>query len=1016
MRTKKTEWGWKRFVFRSVLLVFGLSALYIVFLWITLPSIDKESILAASQSTVIVDRKGVELYRVFGEQDRTIISGTDIPDSTKNAIIAIEDRRYFERGCIDVRALARAIFSFGNSGGASTITRQLARNALNLQREYLLNRKIKEFILGCQLESRYSKEELLDLYLNWIPFGASAYGVEQASSSFFGKSAKEITIAESAVLASLPQLPSYFSPYGRHVRTSISKDAEKQIMDGDITTTDDIDDDDVSIGLLGAMVGSGSKMLYIGGRTDQVLQNMQDQGYIDEEQKKKAVEELQKIVFKPLRENIRAPHFVLWAKDQIETMLADSADQGLLEQGGLTIQTTLDWDLQEAAEDAVAAHKEDAKKRFMANNIALVAMDPATRQILAYVGNTDYGSNTEEGKIDMALVPRQPGSSFKPFVYAAAFQNGFGPGTVLYDVPTKFGDYEPQNYEGSFWGLTSARRSLGASRNIPAVKAYFLGGEENQILDLVEELGVPTAKAQRPTQGYGASLAIGTAEVPLMEMVQGYATLADGGVVKPTIGILKVTDSRGNLIFSTDESDAAAGGDRVLDPRIAYEITSILSDVGARPTDFWKTMLSVAGTQAAAKTGTSNKCLEREVREGVDPNLAPCKKRRPDNVWTIGYTPTLVAGVWAGNATSDPLSERADGLTVAAPIWKDFMTKAQKILKPAVTAFSQPDGLVQAQISQLSGELPTECTPVGLRRSDIFLSENAPSKDDPACLQLEVDRVTGLLASDECPVEAREMRSFLVPYNAGGRLFPQWDTDVIEWADAQMRENPRSGSGLQLFMAGSGGVLPLPIAPTQKCTLALTPGRTVKPTLSIVSPMQSGTVGYPSFLPKIQYTVGSRVVSIAYTIDNKPVKTVTSAPFAPALRVPKTIAKSGTHVLKVTLTDQYYNVVSEQVSFTFSEDSSGPDIRLTSPEPGAEIAAGSPLIMRAASSDEPGEIKYVEFYIGSRLITRKPVPPYEITYPIDLPAGSHTVKAVATDLAGNISEDEVTVTVVESSR
>lgn len=1032
LRQKKAALGWRKSFLCIFSVICVLFIIYLIFLWLTLPSISEETILAASQSTVITDRNGVELYRVFGDQDRTMIPGSEIPDVAKKAMIAIEDRRYFDRGCIDVRALARAAFSFGRAGGASTITRQLARNALNLKRDYLINRKIKEFVLGCQLESRYGKEELLSLYLNWIPFGQNAYGIQQASSRFFGKDAKDLTLAESAVLASLPQLPSYFSPYGRHVRTEVSEELRRKILDGTVNRIDHVRDADVTIGLLGATVGSGSlpagkagaasgRSLYVGGRADQVLRSMQDAGFISDDVRKKAENELKTMTFKQVRENIRAPHFVLWAKDQVENLFANSPDRGLLEHGGLTIQTTLDWKLQEAAEQVIAAHKEDVSNRFMASNIALVAIDPKSREILAYVGNTDYSSDVGEAKIDMAQVPRQPGSSFKPFVYASAFGNGYGPATVLYDVPTKFGDYAPQNFEGSFWGLVGARRALGGSRNIPAVKAYFMGGQEKEILDLADKMGMPSIKSRMPEKGYGAALAIGAAEVPLVEMVQGYATIADGGIVKPVVGIIKVTDSRGALVVSGDdesiwdlsrsESGYDRNGKQALDPRIAYEVTSILSDAGARPNEYWKSVLSVPGTQAAAKTGTSNKCLEREEKPGGDPETAACKKRRPDNTWTIGYTPTLVVGAWAGNATSEPLSEKADGLTVAAPLWKDFMVMAQKIMKPTVTSFAMPEGMVQVQISLLSGELPTECTPVALRRSDIFLSENAPTKDDPACVQLEVDKVTGLLASDSCPAEARELKSFLVPYNAAGKDFPQWDTDFIKWAAAVQKERPGSASGLTLFVAGSGGVLPLPVAPVEKCDISMTPGRTVKPILNLIHPSQNGVVNYPSFVPKIQYTVGSRVRSIEYAIDGKVMTTATSAPWSPALRMPKSIEKTGSHSFRVTVTDHYYNTVSAESAITFSVDRSGPDIRLTSPAEGAEIAAGASLALRAESADTEGDIKYVEFFIDELLIVRLPIASYEITYPLNVIPGPHVVRAVATDFAGNISEDSVQVIV-----
>jgi membrane peptidoglycan carboxypeptidase len=996
----KQRLGWKQFLLRAFGVGAGLVFLYIGFLWITLPSIDEQSILQASQSTVILDRNGQELYRIHGNEDRTIIPGTDMPKTLRNAIIAIEDKRYEERGCIDFRALARVAITFGQAGGASTITRQLARNALNLQRENIVNRKVKELILGCTLESKYSKEDLLTLYLNWIPFGQDAYGVEQASKRFLGKSTKDLTLGESAVLASLPQLPSYYSPYGRHVRTTVTDDALQKINSGKIKKASELHDDEVSIGLLGGMSGSGANAIYVGGRSDQVLQNMQDQKLITEEERVKAIEELKKLTFAPFREKIRAPHFVLWVREQVEKMFAGSPEQGLLERGGLTIQTTLDVKLQDAAEETIAKYKDTNKKVYMANNMALVALDPKTREILAYVGNTEYSDEVDDGKIDMVQEPRQPGSSFKPFVYASAFQNGYGPATVLWDVPTTFGDYEPQNFAGDFWGLMNARRALAGSRNIPAVKAYFLGGEEDEILDLAEAVGIPSAKSGKPAEGYGASLAIGSAEVPLMEMAQGYATLADGGRFVPANGIVKITDSRGALVALPGVDESEAQGTAALDPRIAYEVTSILSDTAARPNEFWKSVLSVPGMQAAAKTGTSNKCLKRDEKKNT------CLERKPDNVWTLGYTPALVAGVWVGNASNEPLSDRADGLNVAAPIWRDFMAKAHKIVKIGETNFNMPSGLTQVQVSMLSGELPTECTPVNMRRSDIFLAEATPTKDDPACVRLMVDKVTGLLASDECPVEAREERSFLAPYNPAGKLFPQWDGDVTEW----VKRSGHTGSGGTVTV-GSGITLPLPLAPNEKCTLALTPGRTIKPTLKIVSPSDGGTAGYPSFKPKLSFTVGSSVRSMAYAIDGKPAGLLISAPWDSAVRIPKTIEKSGTHTLTVTLTDEYYNVVEASARITFETDSNGPSVMLLSPEPAVELAAGAPLVIRANANDNDGDVKYVEFFLDSTLLVRKPLAPYELTYSEKIPAGTHRIRAVATDLNGNEAEDEVTITV-----
>ena len=316
------RYGYRRLLKKSAIGVAGFLALYVLFLWITLPDISDPRNFLASQSSVIVDRNGVELYRLYQEEDRTLIPSSVIPQHMKDAIIAIEDERFYDRGCIDIRALARVLLRFGQAGGASTLTRQLARNALDLNQENIVSRKLKELILGCQLESHYGKDELLSLYLNWIPFGRNAYGLELASRSYFGTPAKDLTLPQSAILAALPQRPSYFSPYGRHVHTQVTDEAFQRILSGQITKASELTDEDVIIGLLGGQVGSGATVFYVGGRTDQVLRNMQNLTFITEADRLKALDDLQKIAFVPSRDNIRAPHFVLWVKQQVEQLLA----------------------------------------------------------------------------------------------------------------------------------------------------------------------------------------------------------------------------------------------------------------------------------------------------------------------------------------------------------------------------------------------------------------------------------------------------------------------------------------------------------------------------------------------------------------------------------------------------------------------------------------------------------------------------------------------------------------------
>lgn len=963
----------------------GLGVLYFAVLWLTLPDVTKT--LFAAQSTVITDRNGTELYRLFSEEDRTYVPAAEIPEQMKQAIIAIEDQRFATRGCLDIRALGRVVVTLGSRGGASTITRQLARNALDLQNENIVSRKLKELFLGCELEWKYGKDKVLELYLNWIPFGANAYGIEQASHRFFGQSASGLTLAQAATLASLPQRPSYFAPYGNHRYTTVSDAVVQKIAAGDITTADEIPDDEITIGLLGNKVGTGSHLIYLGGRADQVLQNMVDLGFIQESEMRAAQNEFATLVFQSTREDIRAPHFVLWVKQQVEDMLADSGEDRLIAEGGLTVETTLDWTLQQLAEEAVKDRVETNVKLYGAHNAALVSLDPRTREVLAYVGNADYNDEEHDGKVDMARADLQPGSSFKPIVYAAAFRNGAGPGTVLHDLPMTLGDYRPQNFDGQFWGVMTARQALGSSRNIPAIKAYYLAGEEDPVLALAASLGAPTPRDKKPAKGYGPALAIGAAEVPLTEMTQAFASIADGGVVKPVVTIRRITDRNGNIlpcpICQTDIDDS----EQVLDPRIAYQITSILSDEGARPTDFWKAALSVAGSPAAAKTGTSNQCL----KASEDGN---CLERRPGNVWTIGYTPKLVAGVWVGNADYTPLSPSADGLNVAAPIWQQFLSSANaKVEGPAT--FTQPEGLVTVLASGLSGELPSDCTPLDLRKPELFLAERAPTLPDPGCVSVLVDKVTGTLASSLCPPEAAESGSYLVPQSVLSGRFPQWVQAVADWA------------------TGSGAVLPL--VPTETCDASKTPGRLEKPTVNILSPggMQLATA--PTFRMKLAIETGSSVREVHALIDDKPVMDEVEPPFTYTVRVPKSMDLTGVHTLKVRVLDRFYNEATDEVQIRFGEDSGAPMVRITSPEPEAVFTTADTLTVTAEASENEGALKSVKFYVDQQLITSRPKEPYEAIIPLSDYSGRRRIRVTAEDSAGNVSEDVITIMINQPS-
>lgn len=968
---------------------------YFVILWFSLPDIADPRELIASQSTAITDRNGVELYRLFQEEDRTYLPPESIPLVAKQALIAIEDERFYEHGCFDARAIFRAILAnittFKSQGG-STITQQLARNAL-LTREKRISRKVKELMLACLLEQRYTKEEIINLYLNWIPFGQNAYGIEQASQKYFGIPAKSLSLAQAAVLAALPQRPSYFSPYGKHLHTEVSEKAKDDIQKGTITRTSRIPESEIFIGLLGQSIGTGSLSLYVGGRNDQVLKNMQRVGFISEQERLAALDEAEHLTFQPSRENIRAPHFVLWIRQQVAELFNEGDEVNLLEQGGLTVETTIDWEVQQIAEEAIDNRHRDIVSLYGAQNVALVALDVETGEILAYVGNADYTDETHGGKVDMARIPRQPGSSFKPITYAAAFEHGATPATMLYDVPIKIGEDEPRNFDGKFWGPMTIRRALGASRNIPATQAFFLAGGEGAILQLAKRLGAPTAlqkKEESKKSGsgafeYGWPLSIGAAEVSLLEMVHAYSTLADGGMFKPIVSIRRITDKHGNILFQGTPQE----GEEVLDPRIAYQITSILSDGEARPEGFWRNQLTIPGLEVAAKTGTSNKCLERDEKE-------KCMLRKPDNAWIIGYSPELAVGVWAGNADSSAMYEKGDGLNTSSPIWREFMIRASGKLHDPQKTFNVPDDLAHVQISTLSGELPTDCTPIEFRKTDTFLKEHLPSKPDPACVRATIDRLTHLLSSESCPEEAQEQRSFFVPSPLLADRFPEWEASLQEW----MEEHERLWYATETH---SGSLLPLPPLPREVCNLSLTPGRGERPIITITFPKDGGHVPFPSFRPSFEYTVGSRVQGIAFSVDGKKLLEGTGALLYPLLRMPRSIQKEGLHTLIITLTDQYFNEAHHEVRFSFEEDKHPPVITFLSPNEKTQ-KQGESLILRVEAIDGEGEIKYVQFYLNEILLSTRPKSPYELTYLLDVEPGVYVLRAVAVDLAGNKTE------------
>lgn len=612
---------------------------YLIYLERTLPDPESIAIRRVSESTKIYDKDGETLlYDIHGEEKRTIIPWEEISQNIKDAVIAIEDDNFYSHKGLDVRGIIRAVFrdlrNFELSQGGSTITQQLVKNAL-LGTEKTFSRKIKELMLSIEIERKFSKDQILWMYLNQIPYGSSIYGIEAASRAFFGKSASELTINESAALASIPKAPTYYSPYGSHVDDLIN-------------------------------------------RKDIVLKRMIDLGYISEEEYRKSVNE--EISFKPSTENIFAPHFVVMVKDY----LVRKYGEDVVEKGGFKVTTTLDPQLQIIAEEVVKKYSDINKTNYKAGNSALVAIDPKDGGVLTLVGSRDYFDVDNEGNFNVATARRQPGSAFKPFAYATLLEKGYPDSTILFDLKTEFNFncspdgfqlkdqygldcYHPQDYDGGFRGPVTVRQALSQSLNIPSVKVLYLAGV-NETINQAQKMGITTLT---DPDRYGLSLVLGGAEVKLVDLVSAYGVFPNEGIVTNWSIIKKIESPDGKIL-----EEREVRRDRVLGVQTARMINNILSDNTSRAPLFgYSSPLFIPGRDVAAKTGTT-----QENRDA----------------WVVGYSTDLVAGVWSGNNDNASMTAAGAGISASGPMWNEFMRRALAIKGSGF--FTGPDPVASNKI------------------------------------------------------------------------------------------------------------------------------------------------------------------------------------------------------------------------------------------------------------------------------------------------------------------------------
>jgi 1A family penicillin-binding protein len=642
-------------------------------------------------STKIYDKNGKLLFDIFVSQNRTAVPLSEIPETLRRATISIEDKNFYRHQGVNplggmVRGLVATVTGKGLQGG-STITQQLVKSAL-LTPERTITRKVKEIILATWVELLYPKDKILELYLNQVPYGGTAWGVESASERYFGKNVKELTLAESALLAGLPQAPTLYSPLGAHPE-------------------------------------------YAKTRQKEVLTRMVDDRYITREQAASAA--AQTLVYKN-ESGLKAGHFVMYVKEQ----LVERYGEAVVEKGGLKVTTTLDLDLQEYAEATVAA--EIAKlDTYNVSNGAAVITKPSTGEILAMVGSADYFA-TPSGSYNVATALRQPGSSIKPINYAIGIENKVvTPSTMFLDVPTCFGiinqpTYCPKNYDSKFHGPVQLRMALGNSFNIPAVKMMKM----NTVEAMVASASAWGLTSLKDPSKYGLSLTLGGGEVRMTDMATAFGIFANAGIRKDLVSILKVADKNGKILEEHKDpnmgkdipSQLLLQGPRVISPETAFLMSHILLDDNARQMAFGSgSQLVIPGHAVSVKTGTTN-----DLRDN----------------WTIGFTPQYLVAVWVGNNDNSPMNPwLVSGVTGAAPIWHKLMANVLKN-KPDLWP-KQPDGVVGARVCSLSGLLPPNDNPEGDQgcpiRYEYFIKGTVPTMREQLKQTVLIDKSTGDIAS-----------------------------------------------------------------------------------------------------------------------------------------------------------------------------------------------------------------------------------------------------------------------------
>ncbi len=806
--------------------VVGLVLAFAVFAFFAkdLPSPEK-IVRRDGFSTKIYDRNDKLLYDVFNDKQRTPVELADIPLSLRQATIAVEDKDFYKHGGFDPVAPLRIAWNIvwkHRVVGGSTLTQQLIKNVL-LTPERTPTRKLKEFILTIQVERKYTKDQILQMYLNEVPYGGTIYGVESAAESYFDTPVKNLTLAQSVILAGLPQSPTQYSPY-----------VGKRYVD----------------------------------RATDVLRRMREDGYIDKNKEKSTLVEIKNMQFASQSGLLKAPHFVFYVRDQLVKRYGEK----IVEEGGLKVTTTLDLDLQNAAQSAVTEEINKVKFLHITNGAAAV-IDPTNGQILAMVGSRGWEDPDYDGMFNVVTQGlRQPGSTIKPVVYLTGLRKGYTAASLLMDTPTSFpgGDkpeYAPVNYDGKFRGPMLMREALGNSINIPAVKMLSLVGIRD-MLQISYDMGISTLEPTKANlDRLGLSVALGGGEVRPLEMFGAYSAFANGGKRISPVAILKVTDNSGKVLEEWKPTEQK----QVMSAQEAFIISSMLSDPAARSITFGpNSALNIAGQTIAVKTGTTND--------------------KKDN-WTVGWTPNMVVGVWVGNNDNTPMTQVASGVTGAAPIWRRIVLAGLKI-RPS-SPLTIPEGIEQIEVDKISGFAAHD----GFEAKKEYFIKGTEPVTDTVHVLAKVCKADGKLATAADIASGNyDLKEYFFfkeedPFEKDGKN--RWQEGILNWANtvSDAKYHP----------------------PTDYC------GSGSKINVSISSPNDHGQFGNDVNI-KANITSNNHINKVEFSVDDSVKQTLTSAPW----EVTVNISGTGNHKIRVWAQDDQGNSADSFVNIGVNQPWSEP--------------------------------------------------------------------------------------------